>query len=170
MTLSTIIFTDQNNAVGTHKIILTYLPAYIDYLEELTSGSPVIASKATFEIVGPVLRNDRYYVLSKDESYFPDQATRSEDLQAAISACHEDEKIFVLADEEIFPEAISMTEEVYRTYIYARFNSSSFYPDLSATRFEIVSSECIKADEKNRLSYCVEKWERRKSQLLHRVS
>jgi dihydrofolate reductase len=160
MIVASLVLTDQNNAIGKNHIILSYLPGFVKYLTELTHGAPIIMGRMTFENIGPILKSKKNIVITKNEKYHSTRARTYSSFQRALEACAKEKRVFIVGGAEIFRQSLPHTSEIYRTCLKARFKSDNYYPEIDTSKFELEWAECINADEKNRVDYCIEKWVR----------
>lgn len=160
MKIATILLTDQNNAMGKNDLLLSHFPAYLKYFNDLTQNAPLIMGRKTFENIGHILKSRRNIVITRDEKYHSSKAKTFNSLEQALVNCKGEKQIFVIGGIQVFAEAAPLITEIYRTAIMARFKAELYYPEIDTSEFQLSSSECISADQENKFSYCVEKWER----------
>ena len=160
MKIASLVLTDQNNAIGKNHIVLSYLPAYIDYFNELTKGAPIIMGRRTFESIGHLLQSKKNIVITRNEKYHSTKAKTFHHLKHALTHLKNEKRIFVIGGVDLFKESLPITTEIYRTTIRARFKSEEYYPEIDTSEFELISAECVNRNEENRFDYCVEKWVR----------
>ncbi len=160
MKVASLVLTDQNNAIGKNHIVLNYLPAYIQYFNDLTGGAPIIMGRRTFESIGHFLNSKKNIVITRNEKYHSTKARTFTNLKDALHHLKSEKKVFVVGGVELFKESLPLTSEIYRTTIRARFKSEEYYPEIDTSEFELTTSECINRNEENRFDYCVEKWVR----------
>jgi dihydrofolate reductase len=159
MIVSSIVLTDQDNAIGKNHLILDYLPNFVEYFHELTKDAPVIMGRRTFENVGHILKSRKNVVITRNEKYHSIKARTFHTMREALLACSKKEKkVFIIGSAGLFLRALPYTSEIYRTCITAKIRANNYYPEIDTSLFDLKSAECISADEKNRFQYCIERW------------
>jgi dihydrofolate reductase len=160
MTISAIVLTDQNNAVGKNEMILQYLPAYASYIEKLVGSSPLLMARRTFENTRELLGNKSNIVIARNEKYHSSKARTYSNLGAALKACQNEKRVFIIGSAVLFQKALPRTIEIYRLCIKAQIKSKNYYPEIDTSEFDLESAECLLKDQQNRYDYCIEKWVR----------
>jgi dihydrofolate reductase len=158
MKIAALVLTDQNNAIGKNDLILTYLPGYVKYFEQLTKNAPIIMGKRTFESIGHILKSRKNIVITTNEKYHSSRAKTYSSLQDAFIDTAGEKWVFILGGADIFRRALPYTNVIYRTCLKARFKSDSYYPDIDTSEFTLESAQCINASHESRFDYCIEKW------------
>ena len=169
MTVTALVLTDQNNAIGKNHLILDYLPAYVSYFEELTKDAPVLMGRRTFESIGHILRSKKNIVITDNEKYHSSKARTYPTVAKALESCRKHKRIFVIGGAAIFKACLPYTNEVYRVSVKARFRSDDYYPEIDTETFMLKASECISASAQNRFDYCIEKWVREEREVADRI-
>jgi dihydrofolate reductase len=158
--ISALILTDRKDAVARTEAVLDAIPGYNKYFEKVTKGAPVIMGRRTFEGLGHRLSNNRKIIITKSEKYHSSRAKSFETFKEVLEKYKKEEKIFVFGGITLFKEVLPFAKEIYKTSIMGRLKSDDYYPEIDESTFKLVSSVCIKKDEKNRFDLCVEKWVR----------
>ena len=159
MIIAAIVVTDLNNAIGKNNKLLCHLPADLKFFKSTTMGYPIIMGRKTYESVGRLLPGRRNIVITRSSDYKIEGADIYHNIDAAIASC-DNEKVFIIGGAEIFRQTLPATSEIYRTLIKNTFDADTWFPAFEK-EFEMVSSECYSADEKNAYDYCFEKWRRK---------
>src|SRR6478752_737215 len=114
MIVSSIVLTDQDNAIGKNHLILDYLPNFVAYFHELTKGASVIMGRRTFENVGHILKSKRNVVITRNENYHSVKARTYQTMKEALVACSKKEKrVFIIGSAGLFLRALPYTTEIY---------------------------------------------------------
>jgi dihydrofolate reductase len=162
MIIASIVLTDEKNAIGKNNRLIHHLPAYLKFFQETTFGYPIIMGRKTYESVWHLLPGRHNIIISRHSKYKVEGAQVFQDVKSAIASCDSD-KVFIIGGAQIFREAMSFTTEIYHTLIYSQFDSDTFFPEIEESTFDLVHSECCRADEMNQFDYCFQKWERKKN-------
>jgi dihydrofolate reductase len=160
MILSAIVATDLNSAIGNKNQLLCHLPADLKFFKSTTMGAPILMGRKTYESIGRVLPGRKNIIISRRSDYKVEGAEIYHSIESAITSC-KDEKVFVIGGAEIYNQAFSHLNEIYRTLIQSRFEADTYFPEISKSDWDLVWEECHVADEKNKFPYCFQKWVRR---------
>ena len=160
MILAAIVATDLKNAIGKNNQLLWHLPADLKFFKSSTMGCPVIMGRKTYQSIGRLLPGRRNIIISRQNEFTVDGAEVYQGLEDALHQCKED-KVFIIGGAEIYNQSFNLCSEIYRTLVKEQFEADTFFPDLNNSAFEMAWEECHEADEKNKFSYCFQKWERK---------
>jgi len=157
MSISAIVATDLNNAIGKNNQLLWHLPADLKFFKSTTMGCPVIMGRKTYESIGRLLPGRKNCIVTRNSSYKVEGAFLFDSVQEAINSCG-NEHVFIIGGAEIYSHTLNDCTTVYRTLVKEKFEADTYFPDLSQSGFHKVWEECHTADDKNKFDYCFEKW------------
>ena len=100
------------------------IPADTKYFSETTSGHTVIMGRKTFESIGHPLPQRRNIVITQDTNYHADSIEVVNSLDEALRLAaleqgrkfeenDEEVEIFIIADTDIYPQAIAKANKIY---------------------------------------------------------
>ncbi|HQQ93940.1 MAG TPA: dihydrofolate reductase [Bacteroidia bacterium] len=161
MTLSAIVVTDLNNAIGCNNQLLCHLPADLAFFKKTTMGSPIVMGRKTYESIGRLLPGRRNLIISRHSDYRVLGAEIFHSLEHAIQSCQE-EQVFVIGGAEIYKLSFPLVQVIYRTLINSRFKADAYFPEIDPKLWELSWEECHEKDEKNAYPYCFQKWLRKR--------
>ena len=78
-----------------------------------------------------------------------------------VAAETDSKEAFVIGGGEIFKEAITKVDRIYRTVIHTVVDGDVFFPLIDETKWKLVNKRECKADEKNKFDYTFQLWERK---------
>lgn len=151
-----------NNAIGRDNKLLFHLSADLRRFKALTTGHTIIMGRRTFESLPKgALPNRRNIVLSRREDFRPEGTEVFGSLDAALSACHPDEDVYVIGGESVYAEALPLADRLCLTHVEATVNDAdAFFPEFDADEWRLVSTESHDADEKNAVPFTFADYER----------
>lgn len=158
MIIAAIVATDLNNAIGKNNQLLWHLPADLKFFKATTMGCPIIMGRKTYESIGRLLPGRKNVIITRNKDLKIEGAVICADLNSAIEACNESEKVFIIGGAQIYKESLGMIHELYRTLVKSKFDADVFFPEIKPTQFKKVWEECHDKDEKNAFDYCYEKY------------
>ncbi len=158
MIIAAIVATDLNNAIGKNNQLLWHLPADLKFFKTTTMGCPIIMGRKTYESIGRLLPGRKNIIITRNKDLKIEGAVICSDLNSAIEACNDSEKVFIIGGAQIYRESIEVIDELYRTLVKSSFDADVFFPEIETTQFKKVWEECHEKDEKNPYDYCYEKY------------
>lgn len=162
MTISVIVATDENNAIGKNNQLLCHLPNDLKFFKSVTNGKPVIMGRKTFESLPKgALPNRRNIVITRNKNLLFENCEMCSSVKEAISLCNEEAEVFFIGGETIYKEAIDFSDTIYRTLIHYKFrDADTFFPEIKTDIWKEVSKEDHDADERHKYGYSFIKYEK----------
>ena len=157
-----IVATGKNRGIGKEGKLLWHLPDDLKFFKHQTLGCPLIMGRKTFDSIGKPLPGRRNIVLSRNKDLLIPGAEVFPDLSAAIDACENEPKVFVVGGGEIYRQAMPLTDELIVTHVEHSLDADAFFPEIDSDVFRLVSRQDHPADEKHAhpFSFCF--YERKK--------
>ncbi len=157
---SIIVAMDKNNAIGFENDLPwgRGLKDDMAHFAETTRGKTVIMGRKTFESIGskPLPDRQNIVVTSKPTGVTGVQSALS--LEAAYALARYD--IFVIGGGQLYTAALDDMDQLIVTYVNAEFPEATvFFPEIDRGKWQEVSREHHKADERNSYSFDVVKYE-----------
>jgi dihydrofolate reductase len=150
--LSIIVAADRNNVIGKDNALIWHLPNDLRFFKEKTTGHAVIMGRKTFESVGKPLPNRRNIIITRNPDFKADGCEVVPSLQAAIALVSTDEENFIVGGEEIYRQALPLTDRVYLTRIDHEFNGDRHFPELGP-EWNVVEERDGIVDERNAFAH-----------------
>lgn len=160
----------DNGAIGRDNSLLWHISGDMKYFRRLTSGSPVIMGRKTFESVGRPLPGRRNIIVSRSCSHIEgaevvtslDEAFalaaggnasaggRKEDPASAAGP----QQCFVIGGGEIYRQAIGEADRLYITYVHCPADGAdTFFPEISPEEWKEESRSELMSDGESGLQY-----------------
>ena len=152
-TISAIAAISENRVIGNENKLMWDIPEDTKYFRETTKNHPIIMGRKTFESIG-VLKDRTSIVITRNKDYkVPDGCLLASSVDDALSKTKNDDEAFIIGGEEIFRQSMDIADKIYLTRIHQSFEGDAFFPELDATKWELVSKEDRQPDEKNLYLY-----------------
>lgn len=138
-----------NGVIGAGGRIPWNIPEDMAYFRNITYGGAVIMGRRTYDEIGRPLKGRLNIVVTSDKNYKKDGISVADSLAKAIEIAKGSgkENIFLCGGAGIYREGIDIADRIYLTVISKEYDGDVFFPDISDTDFELVSSEkCPTAD------------------------
>ncbi|MCM1311001.1 MAG: dihydrofolate reductase [Bacteroides sp.] len=120
----------SNGAIGRNGDLLFHISEDLRRFKSLTLGYPIIMGRKTFESFpkGP-LPGRRNVVISRNADYHPEGTEVFSSPEAALEACSEAPKVFIIGGGEIYRRFLPMADRLELTEIDAApTDADTFFP------------------------------------------
>lgn len=131
----------RNRAIGLDNKLLWRLPEDLKRFKALTMGYPILMGRKTFESLGRPLPGRRNLVISRNPHSRFEGAEIFGSLAAAIAACADAEKVFVIGGAEIYAQALAMADRLDLTEVDDSPQGDAFFPDYGSEPWQEISRE-----------------------------
>jgi dihydrofolate reductase len=162
MLINLIVAAAENNAIGKNNQLLWHLPNDLKFFKNTTWGMPVIMGRKTFESVNKALPGRMNIVITRQAGWQADAVISANSLADAINkaaAAHYKE-VFIIGGGEIYQQALPLAQQIFLTRVHTEIEGDTFFPELDATEWKLVSKDDFDADEKHAYPYSFETWSR----------
>ncbi|MDQ0350809.1 dihydrofolate reductase [Alkalibacillus filiformis] len=150
MKLSLIVAMDDNQVIGLNNDMPWHLPNDLKYFKKVTSGSPIVMGRKTFESIGRPLPNRHNIIMTRNEQYTQESCSivhQWEDLSPLVDG---EEEVFIIGGSELFKDALEQVDYMYITRIHETFDGDTYFPTINWDDWELVSEQSGELDEKNK--------------------
>lgn len=138
-----------NRVIGRNNSMPWHLPRDLAHFKATTLGYPVIMGRNTYQSLGKALPKRTNHVISRQTALNLSDAQTHTSLESAISACQNEEKIFIIGGGELYHSSITIADELNITWIDTELEGDCFFPKIDPNIWQEISQEHYPADEKN---------------------
>ena len=163
MTISIIVATSLNNAIGKNNQLLWHLPADLKFFKATTMGCPVIMGRKTFQSIGRTLPGRKNVVITRDKNFNADNQfdlVVVSSIDEALVKMHSEKEVFIIGGGEIYNQTIGIADFIYRTVVNTTIDGDVYFSEINRNEFNLVWEEKHEADKKNEFDYTYQKFER----------
>lgn len=110
-----------------------HLPEDLAHFKRLTSGSPVVMGRKTWDSLPARFRplpGRRNIVITRQPDWQEDGVQRAASLQEALQMCVQDATVWVMGGAQIYAQALPLADRVEVTEIAQDFEGDAFAPVL----------------------------------------
>lgn len=109
----------RNRELGKGPELIWRLSGDLKRFKELTTGSPIIMGRKTFESIGRPLPNRENIVVTRNSEYKKDGVIVSTSIEEAVKKAKETgtEKIFIIGGGEIYKQALLLADKLEITFV-----------------------------------------------------
>ncbi len=151
--VSLIVAMAKNRVIGINNTLPWHLPADLKHFKALTMGHHIVMGRKTYESIGKPLPGRTSVVVTRNVNYSPPGVIVVSSLEAAISACSNDEEIFVIGGAELYRQAIKFADRIYLTEIDADISGDAHFTELDRNLWQQTERMSHTPDENNKYSY-----------------
>jgi dihydrofolate reductase len=151
--ISIIVAMARNRVIGVNNTLPWHLPADLKHFKALTMGHHIVMGRKTYESIGKPLPGRTSVVVTRNAGYAPPGVVVVNSLEAAITACSNDEEIFVIGGAELYRQAIALADRIYLTEIDADIPGDAHFTELDHKLWKEAGRDSHAPDEKNRYPY-----------------
>lgn len=141
----------RNRVIGRDNDLPWRLPGDLAHFKRATMGCPIIMGRKTWESLGRPLPGRLNVVISRNRAYAAEGATLCASLEDALRACTDAPRACVIGGEQLFRDALPVTDEIIATEIDAEVEGDTFFPEIEAGDWE--ETERLPQPEENGLRY-----------------
>lgn len=151
--LSLIVAMAKNRVIGADNTLPWHLPADLKHFKALTMGHHIVMGRKTYESIGKPLPGRTTVVVTRNANYSVPGVIVASSLEVAISACGNDEEIFVIGGAELYRQAIKLADRIYLTEIDADIPGDAHFTEFDRKLWQETGRVNNVPDEKNLYSY-----------------
>lgn len=150
----------ENRAIGKDNELLWHLPADLQYFKRTTMGKPILMGRKTYQSIGRPLPGRVNIVVSRDQTFAPDGVVVVRSIEQALEAASEHDDVMVIGGASFYEQMLPMTQVLYVTQVHEIFEGDAFFPELDSSEWKKTHEQHNQPDEKNKLSYSFQTFER----------
>ncbi|MDO4762854.1 MAG: dihydrofolate reductase [Flavobacteriaceae bacterium] len=153
----------KNNELGKDNQLLWHLPEDLKHFKNLTSGSPIIMGRKTFESIGKPLPNRTNIVVSRQDNWFEEGILIVPSLKEALKHAKKiSEDIFIIGGGNIYAQTMDLADKLKITQVDFETQADTFFPKIDESIWQKTNEICHTKDEKHAYNFCFQTWERAK--------
>ena len=164
MTVSIIVATSLNHAIGKDNQLLWHLPADLKFFKTTTMGCPVVMGRKTFQSIGRTLPGRKNVVITRDKNFNSDNQFDIlvvGSVDEALVKLHSEKEVFIIGGGEIYQQSMDAVDTIYLTLVNTVIEADVYFSEIDKTKFDLLWEEKHVADEKNKFDYTFQKFDRK---------
>jgi dihydrofolate reductase len=152
---------DKNFCIGKGGAIPWYLPRDFAHFKKTTMGHPIIMGRKTFESIGRPLPGRTNIVLTDSESIAGVQTAHSL-VEALDKARAQDTEIYGIGGASVYTQMLPSADRIVLTHVAMVVDGGDvFFPHIDKSKWQAISSEYFRADQKNAYDCTIVTYERK---------
>lgn len=151
----------ENNELGKNNDLVWHLPDDFKRFKTLTTGHHIIMGRKTFESFPKPLPNRTHIVISRNGDYGKEGIIVVSSLEEAIDKAEGDTQPFIIGGGEIYKLGMDVAHTIELTRVHGSFDADTFFPEIPAKDWKLVSSTHHEKDERHKYAFTYETWVRK---------
>jgi dihydrofolate reductase len=151
--LSLIVATSENNVIGHLNKIPWYMPRDLKHFSDVTRGHTVIMGRNTYESIvarlGKPLPERNNIIVTRQKDFVAAGCIVAHSLEEALLKSPANEEVFVIGGSQLYAEALTKADKIYRTLIHTSIEGDAFFPKLDESSWKLVEKKSEPKNEKN---------------------
>jgi len=143
----------KNGELGKDNDLIWHLPNDLKRFKKVTAGHHVMMGRKTYESLGRPLPNRTNIIITRNTSYTAEGCVIVNSLQDAIEAAKADDNPFILGGAQIYKQAMEVADILDITHVDAVLEADAFFPEIDIKKWQEITREDHKADEKHQFDY-----------------
>jgi dihydrofolate reductase len=151
----------ENKALGKDNQLLWHLPDDFKRFKTLTSGHYIVMGRKTFESFPKPLPNRTHVVITRQKNYAAEGCLVVNSLEEAMKICPKVEDVYIIGGGEIYKQSIGFADAIEITRVHKNFEADTFFPEIDATKWQLVYKEFHPKDEKHTMEFTFETYNKK---------
>ncbi|MDZ4707952.1 MAG: dihydrofolate reductase [Saprospiraceae bacterium] len=156
MEISCIVAMNPDSVIGANGQIPWYLPADLKYFRKTTTPHHIIMGRQTYESIGKPLSNRINIVITRNAYYLSTGCLIAHSVEEAlnIAADHGETEAFIIGGAQLYQSTVDLWDRLYLTTVECKVDGAdAYFPRVDRNKWELISSESFLPDEKNKMPY-----------------
>ena len=155
MNFSAIVAHDINRVIGGDNKLLWNIPEDLKRFKEITSNSPIIMGRKTFESIGRPLPNRINIILTRDKEFKTEGCFVYNDMNEIISDYSDNGEVFIIGGGEIYKLFFPYINRLYITVVEGEYVGDTVFPVYTKDNWDMFFSDKLDG-------FRYETWKRKK--------
>ena len=148
----------ENNSLGKDGNIPWHLPDDFKHFKQKTSGHHIIMGRKTWETFPKPLPNRKHIIITRDRDYKATDAVVVHSLEDALAYSRDEQHCYIIGGGEIYTLGLDYATHIELTRVHGNFEADAFFPDLEASRWELMDSRFHESDSNHEHSFTFERY------------
>lgn len=160
MRVSLIAAISRERAIGADNKMLWHLPKELAHFKRTTLNKTVLMGRKTYESLGKPLPNRRNVILTRQTGLQIEGCDIVHSVEEALQK-YGDGELMITGGGEVYQLFMPIADRLYLTEVDVNIaNADAFFPEFDENQFQLISSEKVEKDEKNKYSFTIHTYDR----------
>jgi len=151
--LSLIVAMAKNRTIGINNTLPWRIPEDLKHFKALTMGHHMIMGRKTFDSIGKPLPGRTTVVVTRNQQLKIAGCVMAQSLPEAMTACGNDDEIFVVGGAELYALALPLANKMYVTEIQQDVAGDAFFPQFNRAEWQETAREIHQQETPQPLDY-----------------
>jgi dihydrofolate reductase len=153
--ISIIVAMAENRVIGNHNQLPWHLPADLKHFKDITTGSPILMGRKTYESIGRPLPNRTNIVMTSDNTFKAPGCIIVTGIEDAMMYAENNNvrELFIIGGATIYQQFLPKTDRIYLTIIHHAFEGDTYFPEIDLLKWTETSAETYTSDANNPYAY-----------------
>ena len=151
----------RNRAIGKDGEMPWHLPGELKHFKETTMGKPIVMGRKTWESIGRALPGRQNIVVTRNPGYQAPGCELARSLDEAVHAAR-GEEVMIIGGGQLYRQSITWADRMILTEVDCEPGADTWFPEWREGDWRKLSERSVAADDRNRWSYTVAEWIRKK--------
>ncbi len=160
--ISIIVAIAANYAIGKDNDLLWHISADLKRFKKMTDGAYIIMGKRTYySLPRRPLPNRTHIVITDETGEQIDDCIMAYSIEDAVSKMSPEGENFIIGGGSIYKQFMPLADTLYITQVKQDFEADTFFPEILAEEWQLVSCEEVNDDTQNAFTYAFETYKRK---------
>jgi dihydrofolate reductase len=146
--LSLIVAAAKNGVFGADNKIPWHIPAELKVFKDTTMGHHIVMGRRTWESINRLLPGRETVIVTRQSGYVVPGAVVVNSLEEGLTACGDDDEVFVIGGAELFEAAMPRADRLYFSEVDLLPTGDTYMPSIDWSEWERVSSRIFPGDDR----------------------
>ncbi len=144
---------DRNRVIGNNDSLPWHISADLKNFKKITMGKPIVMGRKTHESIGRPLPGRENIIITRDKTYQAEGCTVLNSIDEIFEHCKDVEEVMITGGSEIYKHTLDQATRLYLTEVHTEVVGDTLFPEFERKKWNEISREAFKADEKNDFDY-----------------
>lgn len=143
---------DRNRLIGNKNQLPWHLPADLKHFKSVTMGKPILMGRKTYESIGKPLPGRQNFVMTRSPDLVIEGVTVVQTFDSVKEALLGADEVIVIGGSAVYKLLFPRINRMYLTYVEGEFKGDAWFPAFDEKQWNVVDTETIEADDKNKFA------------------
>ena len=159
--ISIIVAASTNNVIGADGELPWKISDDLKRFKALTMGKPIVMGRLTWESIGRPLPGRQNIVITRQAGFLAAGCDVVASPAAALAIAGDAPEIMIIGGSQIYDLFLPKAGRLHMTRVQTEIDGDAFFPEVSESDWELVSSEAHEASDKNEHAFDFRTYERK---------
>lgn len=159
--ISIIVAASTNNVIGADGELPWKISDDLKRFKALTMGKPIVMGRLTWESIGRPLPGRQNIVITRQAGFLAAGCDVVASPAAALAIAGDAPEIMIIGGSQIYDLFLPKAGRLHMTRVQTEIDGDAFFPEVSESDWELVSSEAHEASDKNEFAFDFRTYERK---------